>query len=189
MKRPAVSNIVAALLLLAVGHAFGQRSVPVQVISVRDTLAAAAYNDRVAELRIERDGFRARLEGVEARPPTVVYVTDTLVSRPDTVIRFVQVDPRGHLNVELLTKRDSLYAPELHATVDVADCDDGFEVSADGVVCDRARLGHLSLAVTASQHPTLGLHWKPSYRSMWEASLGHTGNEWVFAVRRGWRLW
>jgi hypothetical protein len=197
--RASVSNIVIALLLLSVGVAWGQSgNGPMQVITVTDTLAGQEYALRLQRERLRTTGLRARLEGIESRPPTTIFVTDTLTTIPDTVLVFVNVRD-GVVTAEFLvatdelptngtTPTDELLRPELHTGSDISDCDEGFEVSANGVQCDRARLGHLYAYAEASRTPSLGVYWEPSFRSPWTLSAGHTGSEWVFTLRRGWRL-
>jgi hypothetical protein len=151
----------------------------------------AAYEARLESLRIDRDGWRARLEGVRTVSPDTVVRTDTLVMPPDTVIRFVSVDSRGRLGVELLTTvSDStqLRAPELHTGFDISRCDEGWTVEAGVVTCNPARLGHLWLGVEASRHPSLLAWWTPSYRSPWQVSVSYDGSRFDFGIRRGLRL-
>ena len=100
------------------------------------------------------------------RPPSTIFVTDTLTTIPDTVLVFVNVSD-GVVTAEFLvatdelptngtTPTDDLLRPELHVGSDISDCDEGFEVSANGVQCDRARLGHLYAYAEASSTPSLG---------------------------------
>lgn len=187
-----VSNVIVAVMLLALGWAFGSKDREPQVVTVRDTVAYRIYAHRLDQARIETEGLRARLEDVEARPPRVVTHTDTLVMPPDTVIRFVGVDSRGSLSIDMLISvPDSNKverAPEYHAGIDISDCDDGYAIQDGTVVCDRARLGHLYLGINVGSETWGGAWWEPSYRSPWNAYAGHTGTEWVFGLRRGWRV-
>lgn len=162
----------------------------------------AAYEARLEALTIDRDGWRARFEGVVSVMPDTVYRVDTLVLPPDTVLRFVSVDSRGRLSVELLTTpsnfaQDSASAPdlpggmqpELRTGYDVSECDEGFSLEGGTVACDRSRLGHLYVGVEASRHPSLTAWWVPSYRSPWSAGISFDGERWDGYVRRGLRLW
>lgn len=195
--RASVSNIAVVLVTLGFGVAVGQgQGGSVQTLTVIDTLSASRYlAERQAHrlTRTQLGGVRARLNGISERPPATIYVTDTLTTIPDTVLVFVSVR-QGTLTTEMLVATDStesgerLVAPEIHVGSDISDCDEGFEVSANGVQCDRARLGHLYAYAEASSTPSLGIYWEPSYRSPWTLSAGHTGSEWVFTLRRGWRL-
>ena len=162
----------------------------------------AAYEARVEALTIDRDGWRARFEGVTTLMPDTVYVVDTLVQAPDTILRFVSVDSRGRLGIELLT-RPALptdvgntvpdyerWQPELHAGIDISACDEGWSVEGGVVACDRPRFGHASLAAVASRSPSIALLWTPSWRSPWEAGISFDGQRWDFRVRRAAiRLW
>lgn len=193
MKRPSVTNIVTALILLSVGVAWGQsRGGSIQVVTVRDTLTAQAYSVRLTEMRVQRDGLRARLAGIGELQPTTIYVTDTLVSPPDTIIRFLRVDNRTQtLSIEFLMP-DSVTVglrPELHTGFDISGCDDGWAIQDGTVLCDRARLGHLSLIADIGTTSTLGTIWTPSYRSPWSVTIAHTGSKLNIGVRRAWRLW
>lgn len=184
------------LLVLAasVGYAIGGGQSPSGVVRA-DTvfLGSADYDGRVRELVIERDGLRARLEGVTTREPEVVVLTDTVI-RADTVLRFVTIDSRGRLSYELLARADSanvpLFRPELRERVDISDCDDRWGIAPDGsVTCDVPRAGHMWLAATLSRQPSLGVHWRKSYRSPWEVSASYDGARLDLAVRRSVQLW
>lgn len=190
--KPSVSNVVVALILLFAGYATGQsRYGPTQIVTVRDTLASQLYAREVQRHRIAVEGWRARLEAVESRPPERIVITDTVIPAPDTVFSFVSVRD-GRVTSEALIRigADSLdlRMPELNVGSDISDCDEGFEVSANGVVCDRAALGHLWVGPVLSMEPMLSAWWRPSYRSPWEVSVGFTGTEWQFGLRRGWKL-
>ena len=142
-------------------------------------------NERLASERRTSDGLRARLAAIGQRQPDTVFVTDTLIPAPDTVMSFISV--RGSRLTTQWLIGDSLRAPSLTVTT-VGDCDDGFEVSAAGVLCDRARLGHLWIG-PLYQHtdPMLAAWWKPSYRSAWELGVGYGTQLHVF-IRYGLRL-
>lgn len=179
--------LVLALILLFVGRAWGEGATETVTVTRVDSVVPAEYERRVEALTLERDGIRARLEAIEARPPRIITRTDTLTIPPDTVIRFVAVDSRGSLSLDLLTARDSLYAPELHEGIDISDCDEGYTIEAGEVTCDRAALGHLYVGPIASRRPSLALWWQPSFRSPWEAGVSYSG-AWDVWVRRGVRL-
>ena len=179
--------VVAALVLLFFGKAWGERREP-EVVTRVDSVTPARYAETLAGMRLENDGLRARLRGIESRPPRVIVRTDTVVAPPDTVYRFVNVDSRGSLSVEVLHRADSVYVPELHTGSDISDCDDGWQIRDGEVLCDKARLGHLYVGPWLSTHPALAVWWTPSYRSPWEASISYSG-KWEIGVRRGLRLW
>ena len=194
MNRPSVSNVVVALILLFGGYSLGQRQGPVQVITVRDTVATAQYVRTVADLRMQRNGLRAQLAGVRELQPQRIVVTDTIFTPPDTVLSFITIR-EGTLSTEVLLKvpesgiQSSGWKPEFHTGFDVSSCDDGLEVSANGVVCNRPRFGHLFVGPVLAQDPSLAAWWIPSYRSPWEISVGRTQTSWVFSIRRGIKIW
>ena len=185
--RVSVSNVVVLLVAIAIGYT-GRGSVyTVQTQTVYDTLAAQDARNRVIRERLRSDGWRARFESIEQRAPDTVFHVDTLVPPPDTIIEFVQVRG-GTLTTGFLTVRDSLYAPTLHVGTDISDCDEGFDVSASGVVCDRATFGHLYVGPWLNNtDPIIAAWWTPSYRSPWEAWIGY-GTRWHFGARYGLRL-
>lgn len=186
-----MSNVVVALILVAVGAALGKAATPADVVTVTDTLAGQAYARRLARERLRTDGLRARLEGVQRLTPARVIVTDTVVPPPDTVLRFVSIKD-GQLSAEFLStvsvSIDSGVASELHTGFDISECDDGFEVSASGVFCDPAQLGHLWIGPSVTNtDPMLSAWWRPSYRSPWEAWAGY-GTRLHLGLRYGVRL-
>ena len=209
--KPSVSNVAVGLLLLFVGHAFGMKNAPVQTQIVMDTVATAQYVQTVADLRMQRNGLRAQLAGVSELQPQRIVVTDTVVQR-DTVLSFVTIRD-GTLSTETLIKVpppgpliadhsqnceptgicEPSFRPELRTGYDVSACDDGLEVSADGVVCNRPRFGHMSLFAGLDTRSTgygvLGAMWTPSFRSNWDVSGGVDGDGWFIGITRGVRLW
>lgn len=194
----ALPYLVVAAVVFFVGKAFGGESEPVVVTRV-DTVTTERYASLVDELRLERDGLRARIEGLEARPPRVVTRTDTLYL-PAVAHGVVRVED-GSLTVEVMVLEvDSLrpaYRPELRQEIDVSDCDEGYSIQDGEVVCDPAQLGHLYLTADAGLHDALaGLEWEPSYRSLWEISVGRAfaydrdeGDRWKLRIRRRVELW
>lgn len=187
--RSSISNIVVGVILLALGFSLGARDRPPQIVTVRDTLTPVLYQQRIDRLTIEVEGLRAKLSGVNELRPQYIYVADTVVAPPDTVIRFVNVSDRGVLSVEYLTRADSLLTPELHSGLDVSRCDDGWQIKDGTVLCDRARFGHLWAGVNLGTETFAGLWWSPSYRSGWTAYGGYAdGGRWVFGMARQWQL-
>ncbi len=184
-----VRRIALALFFVFVGMAFAWAVNPRVVVPVESSVTPAQIAELTARWRMRTDGLRARLEGVQVLKPDTVYVTDTLVTPPDTVYSFVSVRDGVVRTVALLPSPiDSLRTPV--ATVSrFGDCDDGLEVSESGVVCDPARLGHLWAGPVLSRSPALSVWWRPSYRSPWEASLEWIGGDrWDLRVRRGLRI-
>jgi len=125
---------------------------------------------------IDNHGLRARLAGITEIEPDTVFMTDTLVAPPDTVIRTVTIRD-GVIRWAPLFRADSLYVPEVRVA-SFGDCDDGLEIRGGRVICDPAVLGHLSLVAQLGAtrdwlDPLVvpmaraGLHWTPSYRSPW----------------------
>lgn len=153
---------------------------------------ATIAEDRVSRLQA---ALRARSE---ARPRQVV-VYDTVI-QPETVTIALAIDGRGRAELLRATKTDSAgsYTPE-RVTLDLSACDDGIALAAGRVICDGARLGHLSAfarlrAATTPEGPLIapraelqaGLRWTPSYRSGWavEISADQEGRIGLAAERR-----
>lgn len=191
---------VAVLVALAVfvGKAWGGAGRTVEVVTRVDTVAPADYQDQLRAFYLERDGLRARLEGIESRAPEMIVITDTVITPPDTVLSFINVDSRGDLTLEVLTVTESgglvpdstpfRYRPALYTGIDISDCDEGWQIRAGAVTCDRARLGHLWVGPELARSPGVAAWWRPSYRSQWEAGVSWSGS-WDFSLRRGVRVW
>lgn len=198
-----LTNVIAGVLLLCAGYSFREPGETVVITRV-DTVPYASFRDSLRSERIVATGLRAKLAGRESRQPITILRTDTLVSPPDTVVQMV-VWREGMLTLAPLI-RDStdpvLRLPEIHR-FDVGSCDDGFSWNAGELVCDKARLGHLSLIAQGSlgsdllTQPNAGLawtvsagaEWTPSNRSGWRASLLlDQGGRAELAVARRWRL-
>ena len=181
--------IGAALAVL--GWSIGRSAVPRVVVTEVDTVPPAEMVRQLEDLRLEREGWRAALEAIEARGPETITRTDTLILPPDTVYRFVRVDGAGRLSVAVLGRVGPLYAPEIHRGIDVADCDDGYALQDGAVVCDRARFGHLTVGpgveIAGELLPYVGAWWEPSYRSGWSVFVGY-GKGWRLEVRKGVRI-
>lgn len=194
--------LVLVALAVFVGRAWGGAGKSGDVITRVDTVAPADYQDQLRAFYMERDGLRARLEGIESRAPEVIVITDTVVTAPDTVYSFVNVDSRGELSIEVLTRADDAtevgsmlpdstpirYRPSLYTGIDISDCDDGFQLRAGEVLCNRSRLGHAWVGPELSRSPSVSLWWKPNYRSPWEAGVSFSGS-WNFSIRRGIQVW
>lgn len=174
-----ISAVVVALILLFVGYSLGHQTT--QVVTVTDTVTLADLERRLESEKREV----SRLRGINRSQPDTVFITDTVIPPPDTIITFVSVRD-GRLTTSWLIG-DSLYAPSM--TVNrIGGCDDGFEVSAAGVLCDRAVLGHLYVGPLLDHtDPMLAVFWKPSYRSPWEVGAGY-GTRLHLYVRYGLRL-
>lgn len=200
-------NLIALLLVAGAGAWLGRCSAPAPELELRtltDTveIAPAALLRRVADLQLEADGLRSRLAGRERRAPRVIMRTDTVITAPDTVYAPFAVRS-GELHVPLLIDTLGGRRIELHTT-DVADCDDGYSIGPAGVVCDRARFGHIDLYGSArigvpltmplglegaGLVGELGLGWEPSFRSTLRLELAATTRGVaVIRLRKGWRL-
>ena len=184
MRRPSTSNIVVALAALFVGRALAQGSPPVTVTEIRE-VTPQSIQDTIEDMRLKNDGLLARIRGIESRPPRVILRTDTIVTPPDTVYSFVDVRD-GQLTFDLFTNNTH----ELQQGINVADCDDGFQISAGEVSCNRARLGHLWLAgELAYPYSSVGLEWRRSFRSSMDIYVGiSTKGSLVLRVRSGVRV-
>ena len=184
------ARLFAVLLVAALAFFAGRDSVPPPEIVTRvDTVRPIEYRRTLESLQIENAGLKARLEGVERRVPERIIVVRDTVLVPDTVIRFVSVDSRGRLAVELLTGNGELRVPELHIGTDISNCDEGWQIQDGETVCDRARLGHLYVVPRLAREPMLGLAWTPGYRSAWQAGVGYSGRRWEGWVERRVPLW
>lgn len=191
--------VVLVALAVFVGKAWGGAGRSGDVVTRVDTVAPADYQDQLRAFYMERDGLRARLEGIENRAPEVIVITDTVITPPDTVYSFVNVDSRGDLTMEVLAVTESgsvvpdstpiRYRPALHTGIDISDCDDGWQIRGGAVTCNRARLGHLWIGPELSRSPSFSLWWKPNLRSPWEIAALYNGNGWDFNVRRGVKIW
>lgn len=174
------TNVAVGVLLLCAGYSLREPGETVVITHV-DTVPYAAFRDSLNTQRLEADGLRAKLAGRERLAPRTIVRTDTLVSPPDTVLQLVNIG-RGILTVAPLVKTDSLWRPELHR-YDVGACDDGWSWNAGELVCDKARLGHLSVTLAAGVAlpiweqgspglaSTAGVEWTSSNRSPWRASM------------------
>lgn len=174
-----------------------------------DTAAASAYRARIQELEAdvgERDGvisqLSAALKAQEQRRPHSIVVYDTVIDvRRDTLILGAQQDSRGRLTIDIATPDTAGHVPETRAGIELSDCDDGWTIRGGAVLCDRPRLGHLSIIArggvayeTASGvlSPSLqaGIRWQPTFRSSWsaEATVDQAGIVRIGAEKQL-RLW
>lgn len=184
------------VVILLAAYAYGRWGKPdrppkiVQEIVTRQVVPEA-FQRAVGELVLDNRGLRARLEGVERRPPRVVLQTDT-VWQSDTVL--VAVRASGGTVDAVRVVGDSL--TQIERGIDLRDCDDGWGYSGGVWTCDPARFGHLALfggaqvtypSVTVD--PLLGLRWRPSYRSEWDVRLSRSWDAWRAQITRGLRIW
>lgn len=181
-----VVYVVAVGLLLALGRSSAPS--PQVVAPKTDTVPPAAMVASLEALRITNGGLMDRIRAHEARGPEIIVRTDTVVTPPDTVFRILNIDAAGRMAYGVLVRRDSLWAPEIHAGIDVSDCDHGLSVEGGLVVCDRARLGHAELRFTLGTETAIGLGWTPSFRSTWDVFVGYDGRGFVAQVSKGLRL-
>lgn len=181
-----------------------ERPVPAPGPVKVDTVAAAQYEQRQASLvkaTASPDGVAARLAGAERRAPKTVTVYDTVISLvQDTVVLGLQTSGSGVLTLDVAVPDSAGHRPQTLRGIDLSDCDDGLTVRATSVVCNRARLGHLSLIARAgiahdpfsgAVSPGLeaGFRWEPSFRSTWAAELTADQEGRVrFVVQKGLRL-
>lgn len=163
-----------------------------EVVTVRDTIAAEAYErrlneqaDRIAFLTGENGGLKGRVDDlrraigdIEAVEPVTITVVDTLIDvQADTVFQpFIEYTDRV-VTVEVLVPDTAGHQPEPTTYELPGDCDDCVTLLPNRVVCDGAALGHLTLIaeigasspVTALGTPLVqagaGLAWEPSWRS------------------------
>lgn len=201
-----------------------------------DTVAGVVddYEDEVDDIRTEVEvdpaeaaGMRSTIEqlretvrGLERRGPrTVTVYRDRFVEVPATGVTDVGAVGRdGRLTLWTLTPIDSVpgaFEPRRLDDIDVRDCDDGWRFTANGVICDRARFGHVEVHarvgglwdgrisgdVAHGIEGAGGLTWESTYRSAFRVEVervgrwmdptaGVDGIEWWWraGVRTGWRV-
>lgn len=192
----------AFVVILLAAYAYGRWGKPdrppkiVREIVTRQVVPEA-FQRAVGELVLDNRGLRARLEGVERRPPRVVLQTDTVL-RVDTVLHVLRNS--GGLVNSVSVIGDSVTVME--RGIDLRDCDDGWGYSGGVWSCDPARFGHLALFggiqgtldglgpdAKIGAEPLIGLRWRPSYRSEWDVRLSRTWDAWQAQITRGLRIW
>lgn len=182
-----------------------------------DTAPAAAWRARTdslvhelavaqgdaAGLRGRLAALASRLRGVQARSlaPETVYDTLIRIDR-DTVLLRVAADSRGELHADAAVPADSgRVRPVIIGGASVADCDDGWSLQGESLICDRSALGHLEVGpelagVLELQDgwrrflPRVYAAWTPSYRSTLSITAAYSpiDQRAEIRVRRGWRL-
>ena len=194
---------IAALVAIAFCAGFAAKPTPIGTPGrVRtDTVPPAQLLEEVEGLRQDNLGLRERLSGWEERGPRTITRTDTLVQPPDTVLTFVAMSGGGIISTPVLIVSDSvqMYRPELWR-FDTSGCDDGWVVQSGSLICNRSRLGHLWLGLDSRVDyqseggktaliGAIGAHWRPSYRSNWDAYLTiGTDSRLQMGVRKRWQL-
>jgi hypothetical protein len=167
---------------------------------------------QLAIVRGEAEGLRgrvatlqSRLAGIEERKPARITVYDTVISlQRDTVVLRATLNPHGRLTlIGALPDSAGLHRPRTHHGIDVSDCDNGLDIIGTAVICNRPRLGHLdvylSAGVSAPAHgladgvrpsSEVGVKWYPSFRSTWAVQLSaNVEGRAELRVQRGVRLW
>lgn len=166
-------TIGAVVLILAVGlglgYSCGRSSAPEPPAAVpTDTADAAAYRERAESLEkalADTAGVLARarraIAGLEARKPAVRVVYDTTLEFRDVPVVVAVSSRSGVVDVDVAgpVLPDSLGGgrqPETLEGYDLRRCDDGFVITAAGVVCNEARLGHLAFFARPALASSLG---------------------------------
>lgn len=205
MRTGLLPNLLAGAALVVLGLLVGRCSgrAP-DVVIVPDTIAARKYREERDEARRllevargERDGLsgavdrlQATIRGLEERRPERVVVYDTLIVA-DTVFLQAKINGAGQLTlIRALPDSAGLHRPERWSGVDVRDCDDGIVLLPSGVVCNRARFGHLSVLLRGAARSEAvwpigdvrirgeaGMRWTPSFRSSTALELVGTSSE------------
>lgn len=180
MKSVSAAALIVVAGLIAAAYALGRASAEPERVIVPDTVRVTPpeLERRIEALEIERDGLRARLEGVYRTGPHTVVVTDT-VYRELPAARCVvaaRADGDGRVDVGRFDAVPSGWTGTIDRQVDLGRCDDGWSIGPRGYTCDPARLGHLRLllrgtAATSGLLGEAGLAWEPSYRSGTRLSL------------------
>lgn len=209
MIRLSLATIAALALGVLIGRCASQRPAyaPPTVPTV-DSLPSTHWRaeaERLEGLLRERDGLvdqlRARIRGLESRPPVVIERVDTVIDvRHVPVIVGAVADRRGHLDVLRAGPADSvgLRRPEIARQIDLSRCDDGWALDGARVVCDTPRLGHLTAVARLggawgpgiAPVGSVGLRWTPYYRATWAVEARATTDGRVeVAGEVGVRLW
>lgn len=210
-----IAIVVGAVALAAVVALLSwcSRPDPGTPTIVRDTADAAYWRSRAAavEHEVERvtgeaDGLRdrvaqlqTRVRGLESRAPDRIIVVDTVVVA-DTVVLYARLARSGVLEIATGIREPLGYRPEILSGVRLGDCDDGWLIRGQDVVCDRARLGHLTAFVRAgaawrpdgllSGVGSAGLRWEPSFRSATAVEIAAQADGRVsLSGQAGWRVW
>lgn len=195
MRRLTV-HVVPVVVALAIGWHLAPAPPP----EVRTTpQTPVEILDSLSRLEGEVRTLRGRLRGLTAAPEVATRTDTVLVPVPDTVLAVVTVTPDEVLTVTTV-EIDSLpgmAAPTASVFALPGDCDDGLVVSPTGVVCDSAVLGHLrffagvSFGAHGESPLSLGLGWRPSYRSPWavDAELVNVADGLRASIQVRWTFW
>jgi hypothetical protein len=203
--------VIACVLVVALlrSCSVGVR-VPQGAAVVVDTADANAWRERaeryereVSETRSLLGQLKRDLAGMERRTPTRITVYDTIISvERDTVILFASVDSKGVLTIDAGVPDATGHRPVSATGIITSDCDDGWLLRGTTVICNRARMGHLSIIARAgvaadqlAMPPVVvpvaegGLRWTPSYRSQWAVELvSDVNGRAALRIERGLRL-
>ena len=174
MKTKVIAGIAILIAVAAIYRDF--TNVRTITNTVTEFVTPQDLLDERNDLRQSASGLRARIRGLENRVPVVVHRTDTILVPPDTVFETVVLSAAGTLTLSTLNLRNQ--TAEVQQGIPVADCDDGFVIQASGVICNKARLGHLYLFGSASSTlGSAGAYWTPAYRSTLRISAGYTTDQ------------
>lgn len=205
--RTGIVLILALVLGAILGRCTGERSeyAPPSVPTA-DSLPSTHWHaevERLEGLLRERDGLvaelRARIRGLESRPPIVIERVDTVIDvREVPVIVGAVADRAGRLDLLRAAPADSagMRRPEIARAIDLSRCDDGWALDGSRIVCDVPRFGHLTavarLGAASPGEPvgSIGLRWTPYYRATWAVEARATTDGRVeVAGEIGWRWW
>jgi hypothetical protein len=204
VKRPKVANVVGLLIwsvfLIKVVQWASWRQADDYIASLPvDTANAAMYRWLLKDADQKYDGLRAKLEGIQKLKPQTRTVYDTLIQRiVEPVAERVVI---GDGKVETLVLRpDSNGFQPVRERFTYKNCDDRLEFIRGQVICNKARLGHVTLFARAGLSSNInvpnpaaildaGISWQPSYRSTTQVEIYGDGQGRASATfRTGWRI-
>lgn len=190
---PIVAMLVGLLIGALVDH---NLRAPKEVIrTIVETVPPKELLDSLTNLTEEVGGLRARLAGRRMADVTAVRVDTVYIEVPDTVILGFTITQNEALLVSGTLVDDTTQTPNpvlqprstAHSLP--GDCDDGITVTAQGIVCDSAVLGHLDVfgglgAIRFSDSTDdrflpageIGIRWRPSYASRWSIAAQLTAS-------------
>lgn len=188
--------LLLAGLLFAGGWA-ARGEPPTRTVTQTDTLRVTSpeLERRARELELQVETLHGRLEARQRISPTAIYQAPEITVTPATPM--LALEGRS-----LTVVSPSLPGPDSSRVSQIAElelpdnCDDGLSVTLGGqVVCDPARLGHLSVHLGAAlpfdsawtPQAYVGASWQPSFRSRWRVAWRFDGRH-ELAVERAFRL-
>jgi hypothetical protein len=196
----AMKIVFVAFVAITLYANLGPQPEPVEIVRV-DTVSAAGYRRLWEDAEKSNKGLRAKLEGVKKLTPQTRTVYDTIIKEIKIPVAERVVITGG--SAETVTLRpDSAGFRPIRERFAIKNCDDRLEYVRGDIICDPARLGHLTIFARVGAASSLsngmpdlaalghgGLHWQPYYRSVLAVELYGDGNGRAhLALRTGLRL-